>query len=311
MLRSVSAAGSAVMMMLWATAASAQVATAIEADAIAFGTRESVRNMGLSPDGKQAVFVGPGPGRTTIAYHVDIAVGATKPILKASGNPERLQWCEFASDRRLVCRFYAMVQGGAGLLLPSTRTISLNIDGTDIKALGQRETDYDQGLRQTDGAVIDWLPGNGDEILMSRLYVPQGPRAASLSTVRNKQGVGVVKVDTRTLRSIEVEPARRQVGSFLSDGRGNVRVQGISEETGDGQLTGRRKYQYRIAGSRDWRDLEPYQDGEFIPLAVDGDFFRRPLLPSPQGRPLCTHPNRAWRNSVGNTRRQSPQGRHR
>lgn len=126
-------------------------------------------------------------------------------------------------------------------------------------------------MRQTDGAVIDWLPGNGDEILMSRLYVPQGPRAASLSTVRNKQGVGVVKVDTRTLRSIEVEPARRQVGSFLSDGRGNVRVQGISEETGDGQLTGRRKYQYRIAGSRDWRDLEPYQDGEFIPLAVDGD----------------------------------------
>ena len=71
-----------------ATAASAQVATAIEGGGRSpFGTRRASKTWVLSPDGKQAVFVGPGPGRTTIAYHVDIAAGATKPILKASGNP--------------------------------------------------------------------------------------------------------------------------------------------------------------------------------------------------------------------------------
>ena len=271
MLRSVAGRFGRALMMLSGTLASAQVATAIEADAIAFGTRESVRKMGLSPDGKQAVFVGPGPGRTTIAYHVDIAAGATKPILKASG-------IRSGSMVRIRVRSAARVP----LLCAwcKRRRAAAPLDPND---LAQHRRNGYQGARsarnrlrpgsQANGRRGHRLaPGNGDEILMSWLYVPQGPRAASLSTVRNKQGVGVVKVDTRTLRSSEVEPARRQVGSFLSDGRGNIRVQGISEETGDGQLTGRRKYQYRIAGSRDWRDLEPYQDGEFIPLAVDGDF---------------------------------------
>ena len=57
----------------------AQAPTGLEADAIAFGVRESVSGMDLSPDGKQAVFVGPGPGRSSVVYMADLVAGTTKP----------------------------------------------------------------------------------------------------------------------------------------------------------------------------------------------------------------------------------------
>ena len=94
----------------------------------------------------------------------------------------------------------------------------------------------------------------------------------------------MVRVDTRTLKSVEVEPPRRQVDSFLTDGRGNVRVQGVAEVTGTGQLTGRTKYQYRTRGNREWRDLEPFQDGDFVPLAVDADLDALYALRRKEGR---------------------------
>ena len=43
----------------------------------------------------------------------------------------------------------------------------------------------------------------------------------------------------------------------------------MSELSGEVMLTGRTKYNYRIAGSREWRDLVDFQDDEFQPLAID------------------------------------------
>jgi hypothetical protein len=99
-------------LLLLAGSSSLAAAQSLDADAIAFGTREGVSNMDLSPDGRQAVFVGPGPGRTSIAYHVDIARGTTSPIMSSAGNPENLRWCAFVSNERIACQISAIVQTG-------------------------------------------------------------------------------------------------------------------------------------------------------------------------------------------------------
>lgn len=265
------------------TSLQAQTKPALEADAIAFGTREAVTRMRLSPNGQQAVFVGAGPGRTSIVYHIDIAKGETKPILRSSGNPESLRWCGFVSDTRLACRFSAMMSD-AGVLLPATRTISMNIDGTDVKQLGQRASDYDLGYRQTDGSIIDWLPGSDETVLMTRLFVPEGHRETPTNIVRTKEGLGVVKLNVRTLKIDQVEAPRKSVATYMSDGRGSVRLLGIAETSGETQLTGRTKYLYRVAGSRDWRDLIDYQEDQFYPLAIDATIDSLYALRKHKGR---------------------------
>ncbi|HEX8840097.1 MAG TPA: S9 family peptidase, partial [Sphingomicrobium sp.] len=87
--------------------AAGQTQSTLEQDASAFGTRETTTNMDLSPDGKLAVFIGAGPGRTTIVYVADIAAGTTKRILYSKGDPDTIRWCNFVSNTRLACRFSA------------------------------------------------------------------------------------------------------------------------------------------------------------------------------------------------------------
>lgn len=266
MIRLVCLLGGAAFFALSAQPALAQ--STVEADALAFGVREGVANMDLSPDGSRAVFVGPGPGRTTVVYIADLSAGTTNPILGSKSDPETLKWCAFVSNDRLACRFTAIVKSGDGLI-PASRMIALDTTGKNIKELGQKASSFDWGYRQHDGSIIDWLPGDKNSVLMSRVYVPEGGRTGDSNISRTKSGVGVVKIDVATMKTNEVEPPRRQVSTYMSDGRGEVRLIGLAELAGETRLTGRVKYDYRQLGSRNWKDLAPYRDEDFAPLAID------------------------------------------
>ena len=260
----------------WSGCAWAESQPTLEQDAVDFGTRQAVASMDLSPDGKLAVFVGAGPGRTTMIYIADIAAGNNKPILYSKGSPDSIQWCSFASNARLICRFTAMIpsDGSAvspGVLIPVSRTISLDTAGKDIKPLGQQSTSSDLGIRQFDGSIIDWLPGGGDSILMTRLFLAEGSRGVPTNVQRTKSGVGVVRLNVQTLATETVEQPKDAVFKWMSDGEGHVRVLGISEVSGETYETGRVKYVYRTIGSRDWKPLSGYVDlKDFQPLAIDG-----------------------------------------
>lgn len=268
MFRSVSILAGAVMLATSSHAALAQSNT-LQADAIAFGTREAVASMDLSPDGSRAVYLGAGPGRSTIVYVADIAAGSAKPILYSKADPESLEWCGFVSNDRLACRFGGILKDGGFGLMPFGRMISLDTNGKNIKELGQRASDYDVGLRQYDGAIIDWLPGSGDSVLMTRTYLPEGFRETPTNIQRTKRGLGVVKINVKTLKTDSVEAPRNNVATWMSDGQGNVRLLGLSEVRAESQLSGRTKYLYRTADSREWKDLVEYQEKDFFPLAVD------------------------------------------
>ena len=267
----------------------AQAQSNLEADAIAFGVRESVSNMDLSPDGRQAVFVGPGPGRSSVVYMADLVAGTTKPILSTSGAPENVGWCAFVSDRNLVCRYTAIVKD-AVLLLPASRTITLDTSGKNIKELGQRASANDYGYRQSDGSIIDWLPGGENSVLMTRVYIPEAGLTGDSNLSRTKQGLGVVRINVGSMSVSPVEPPRINVDRYMSDGRGTVRLMGLVERSAEVNLTGRNKYLYRRAGSRDWKQLVDYQKDEFEPLAIDSTIDALYALRKIDGRyALVTH----------------------
>jgi dipeptidyl aminopeptidase/acylaminoacyl peptidase len=265
----------------WTGCAWAQAQPTLEQDAIAFGTRETTTRMDLSPDGNLAVFLGAGPGRTTIVYIADIPAGTTKPIFYSKADPEALRWCAFVSNSRLACQFTAIMKSEEARiatsngLIAAVRTISIGVDGKNMKPLGQPSSQYDVGLRQTDGYIIDWLPGGGNEVLMTRLFLPEGFRDVPSNIQRTKRGVGVVKLNVDTLATTIVEQPKDNVSTWMSDGQGHVRLMGTAELSAESYTTGRVKWAYRTPDSRDWRTLTNYVDTDasgspdFQPLAID------------------------------------------
>jgi len=221
----------------------------LAADAAAFGAREAAENMDLSPDGNHVVYVGPGPNRISVVFVADLTTGESKPILKSSADPEYLSWCAFAGNDRLACRYNA-ARNEAGRLVGYSRMIALGTDGLNVKGLGPPSS----VVRQFDGSIIDWGPAQSHTVLMTRA---------------DGDGLGVVKIDVTTLKMEVVERPGPSAGGFMSDGEGHVRLMEIPEVTRNGDPTGRVRYHYRAANSRDWHMLVDYQKDDFVPLAID------------------------------------------
>ena len=72
-------------------------------DAQAFGARETIRGSIFRRTERRSSYIGPGPGPSSVVFVADLAARTAKPILPSSGNPEKLSWCNFATNQRLVC----------------------------------------------------------------------------------------------------------------------------------------------------------------------------------------------------------------
>jgi dipeptidyl aminopeptidase/acylaminoacyl peptidase len=254
------------------------------ADAKAFGSREDVIEPRLSPDGANILYITPGPGPRTYAVLSNLASGKTSIVATANGNPDVLRRCDYAALDRVVCRVTATLNQ-TGEMIGIERLMAMNTDGKDTKMLGQPSSYFDSGLRQIDAAVLDWGTRTDGRLLMEREYVPEEGKTGS-HVVREKSGLGVDKVDTRSLVSDQIEPAKDIASDYMSDGRGNIRVMRIDETETSGALTGRVKYLYRAAGSRAWKTLADYADGQqqMQPLAVDADINSVYALKNKDGR---------------------------
>ncbi|HEX3675776.1 MAG TPA: S9 family peptidase [Sphingomicrobium sp.] len=241
------------------------------ADAKAFGSREAVSNPSLSPDGTGVLYTTPGPGSKTFAVISNLVTGKTS-ILSSTEGADSLRWCDYAAPERIVCKVTGAVVDSSGDILGFSRLVAMNADGSDQKLLGQPESSYDAYARQYDGSILDWKKRADGNVLIERQYVPEAGKMGS-NIVRNKEGLGVDLIDTRTLASRQVEIPNGSATDFMSDGRGNVRIMRVDEAKNDGTLTGRVKYFYRAQGSRDWKTIADYADSEqqVRPLAVDAD----------------------------------------
>jgi dipeptidyl aminopeptidase/acylaminoacyl peptidase len=252
---------------------SAVAAGTLSGDAKAFGTREFLRNVDISPSGKKVVMLVSAAGSATTANVIDIATSKVTRIGDTDGKPAKLYWCSFAGEEHVVCKYGGVDKVGLDLL-PFTRMFSVNADGTGMRQLGQIESDRASYLMQSDGSVIDWMPAMEGKVLVERSYVPEVGVTGHLIS-RKKEGLGVDLLDLDSGKSSEVEPPKDEVGGYMTDGRGNVRLisfPGFNYNTG--MMTGVDRFRYRLKGSKDWVDLAQYnqvtREGLY-PLAIDGE----------------------------------------
>ena len=240
-------------------------------DAKAFGARESVRSVEVSPSGTKLLFIGAAPGRISTLQYVDLATKGAKTLAASDGQPESLYWCGFGSDTQIVCKLggYERFEGD---ILGFSRLISVSANGGKAKLLGQPSNYYNPVLRQYDGDILDWLPDKPGSVLMARAYAPEHDRPGS--HIRDtREGLGIDRIDLESLNVSLVESARRDASGYITDGRGNVRMMEIPITAGEAQeLTGRYEYRFRAKGSKDWKPFSEYIGAErsgSYPIAVD------------------------------------------
>ncbi len=249
--------------------ASAQAMPASEAAKL-FGARSTAWHADLSPSGRKVIFMSAGPGGRTIAKLLDRDTGAISNVLASDGRPESLEWCEFASETQLVCRFGGTV-ANEGKVIGFSRLVTSTTAGSNVRALGRKQSMLETYVRQFDGAVLDWLPDGDGSILMAREYVPEVQDSNWRVTNSKAEGLGVDRIDLATLKATAVEPPKAKVSHYMTDGHGAVRLVAF-EDSNDDMLTGAIRFRYRTPGSRDWLDLGRYNqsDGSGMwPLAVE------------------------------------------
>src|SRR6266702_2004572 len=134
-----------------------------------FGARETSWAPELSPSGKQMLYLAAGVGGRTELDLRDLATGDTSEILTSTGTPESLEWCDFATETRIVCEFGGNHAEGLQIFSFS-RLIAISTDGKELKPLGMKSSFYDAYVRQYDGDVVDWLSDQPGSVLIARNY---------------------------------------------------------------------------------------------------------------------------------------------
>jgi dipeptidyl aminopeptidase/acylaminoacyl peptidase len=229
-------------------------AMAADETAAAFGMREYVQQISLSPDGKQAAMVTPAAGRGGQLVILDLT-GATaaRAILATTGDPERLTECSWSTDTRLICQLYVVVKGAEGRL-GFTRLIALNSDGSAVKVLSAQTNERSLRMSQNGGDIIDWVTDDAPgAVLMTRDYVPEKTTGTHLG--KEEDGLGVDRVDTLTLSRKPVERPNLNAIEYIGDGHGLVRIMGVRPKRSSGYADDNIQYFYRAVNQRDWRPL--------------------------------------------------------
>lgn len=236
-----------------------------EDSATLFGVRQSIQQASISPDGSKFSYLAPVKGQGSALYVAALdGKSEPKPVLVASGDPERLGSCNWVAETRLVCSVFGTTHVEGTEVAYFSRLLGVDSDGENIKVLQQRGGAGERlGYDLYGGGVIDWLPGEDGVVLMARDYVPEVSTGTLLSS--DREGLGVDRVDTRTLKSDTVERPRKDGSEYITDGHGNVRIMGIESVDSTGYDTGETEYFYRLKSERDWK---PLSDG-FNPYGVD------------------------------------------
>lgn len=238
-------------------ASSASAAPSAHELAVAFGARPAVTQVSLSPDGKRVAFVAPRPGQGAALYVVATTEGAEpKRVAVASGAPERLAECRWATNAKLICLIYGQQPRADPMMAPGGAWGVPFENLVVVPADGGGGVQAPQQVPLGGGMVVDWLPGETDAVLVGfPVHLPYGPFDYHLA-----------RYDLTKGKAHGWDDYSRCSGGCLTDGRGQIRID--ANEDRSGTLT----YRYRAADRSDWRLFGTYRPlaGEgFAPAAVD------------------------------------------
>lgn len=243
-----------------------------DALAKAFGARETIINASLSADGQKIALIAAGPGRTTRAYVLDAKEGS-EPVVVANtdGKPNYLSGCEWVGTERLACQIYAEQRYNDDVYSASNM-FAVDASGGNAKLLSQRRGANALNVDFRGGTIVDLLPAEDGQILMTRSYVPEAKIGSLIE--KKLDGLGVDRIDTRSGASKRIEQPQDLAVDYISDGHGVIRVMGLQENKGSGYAKGTYKFLYRPVGKTGWSDLSVYDTRDrsgFYPVAVDAE----------------------------------------
>lgn len=177
----------------------------------AFANLPLISSMALSPDGRRfAALVNSGDA-TVLAVREVSGGQKLQPLLRTDNKQFRFRWIRWANDERvLVSIVYPSQRGWTDV--SETRLISIHRDGGDPVNLVRRSGFASSGMpAQFQDRVIDWLPEDGQHVLME---IDEDSIAEP----------GVFKVNVTTGRRQAVHWGRRGVEQWLTDRAHRVRV---------------------------------------------------------------------------------------
>jgi dipeptidyl aminopeptidase/acylaminoacyl peptidase len=238
-----------------------------------FGTLAGVTQVSLSPDGAKLAFVAPSKGQANDLYVVDIADGATpRRILRASGDPEMLSWCRWATDARIICQVGGRQKYGDDIY-GFTTLVSVDSAGGDVRTLSTRRGANALGIDLRGGSVIDWQPGPAGAVLVMRSHVREANRESASLIVKDDEGMGVDLMDATSGAIKVVEKPRRDAVEYITDGKGKVRIMGTQGQKGQtGYVSGVIRYFFKPGQGGDWQTLSAVNvltNEGFDPVTVD------------------------------------------
>ena len=238
--------------------------------AVAFGARESIEAISLSPDGRRIAYLAPQQGQGSALYTVDLASGRSNLTTGVDGRTQRLSSCAWATSERLVCWVFGL-RRAQGEVSGASRLVALDPSGDNVLTLASDGRRYGGGSLRS---VIDWRGAGEGAILVTS-------SATGAATA-------VVRIDTRSDAVEVVQRPIPNVRDFLSDGRGNVRMQVVQRyRCATGMASDEIEHRYRRRGSDDWHHFGVYnfvtRDG-MAPLAIDPDLDAVYVLDKLNGR---------------------------
>jgi dienelactone hydrolase len=235
--------------------------------AVRYGARESVRGVSISPDGQHLAYIQPLEGEGAVLTVANTSDGVVKNITHTDGKPWKLKWCNWSSNTRLVCQTSALIDDPDGLL-PFSRLIAVNSDGTQIKELASKSS-LSSGRVQFDGALVGWSDQDDGTVIMTRQYNQEFRTGTLLA--RNADGLGVDRVNTLTLESVKLETARKTAVSYIAGTKGDIRILRSAQVNESGYLKDENKSFIRYAGDREWYPVKAKDESgnALYPVAVD------------------------------------------
>lgn len=257
----------AAALVLAATGASAQTDLAT-----AFGAREQIEQISLSPDGSKLAYIVPtrGQGSALLTYTPGVDT-EPKIAFGVNGEQDRLSGCNWVANDRLVCQIWGLARPPelvlAGIVSYS-RMVAIDVGGGNPRVLSSRNGES-QDFNLRGGEIIDWLPDEDGYVLMTRLQLPDARLGTRLG--KGEAGMTVDKVNSRNVSASRIESAQADVDSYLSDQHGTVRIKAIRQNDG-GNDSGVIRYYYRQTGSKKWEPLSDYNyvtETGFEPDSID------------------------------------------
>jgi dienelactone hydrolase len=243
--------------------------------AAAFGAREQLEQVSLSPDGTRLAYIVPTKGQGSALLTITPGKDAKPAVaLVTTGDPDRLSDCHWISNERLICTLWGLAENATMSsayfkVLPFSRVIAVDAAGGNPRMLSKATSSYSRDFNLHGGDVIDWLPDEDGMVLMTRNQLADDRLGTRLGN--SKGGFVVDKVNTRTMSTTKMESPREGAFGYISDGRGTLRIMAIELIEGDKNV-GLQRYYYRTVGSREWLLLSEYDyanNSGFRPVAVD------------------------------------------